>query len=64
MLVVGVKPFGLVYLILPDGREITVQVMPPAEGREDVRLGFDAPHDVIIERAKVREMRRREAETA
>jgi carbon storage regulator CsrA len=51
------KPGETVTLVLPDGREATVRVI---ELRPDkVRLGFEAPPDVVIFREELREKFRR-----
>lgn len=54
MLVLGRKAGESVVLQLPDGNEIEVFVIE-VNGRGQVRLGFDAPDDVIISRSELLE---------
>nr|WP_324258074.1 carbon storage regulator [Cellvibrio fontiphilus] len=54
MLVLGRKASESVVLHLPDGNEIEVTVIE-INGRGQVRLGFDAPEDVLITRTELLE---------
>ena len=51
MLVLTVKPHEKVFLTMPDGREIVLEV---TKGLVAVSLGIDAPKDVAIVRGEVR----------
>ena len=57
MLVLGRYPGQRIYLTTPEGREIVVQVIGiDKEGQ--IKLAFDAPREVVIEREEIREKRR------
>lgn len=51
MLVLSRKKRESLRLILPDGREVVIQVTALNESR--VRLGFEGPDDVIVLREEV-----------
>lgn len=56
MLVLARRPLQDVIIFLPDGREVVVSVAEIC--RDKVRLGFDAPRDVRIDRREIAERER------
>ena len=51
MLILGVKPGEPVHVTLPDGRDGTVTLIRDSFGH--VRLGFDFPKDVAVNREEI-----------
>lgn len=61
MLVLGRKLGQQIFLDLPSGERITITVLHGQSDSNTIRLGIDAPLDVVIHRGQVKVKQEKEA---